>query len=266
MLRDVLGKTLYDQRRSLVAWSVSLVLLVGMYVAVWPSVRDQPTLSDFLDQMPKAFRSLFAASGADMSTAVGYVQIELMSFMGPIVVLIYAIGTAASGLAGEEDRHTLDSLLANPVGRTRVMLDKGAAMVLGILLLVVVMGAALLLEGRLTDLALPAGKVAAAMLHLALLGVVFGALALALSAATGSLVLSRSVPVVVAVVAYALNGLAPMVSWLEPLQPLSPFYQYIGHDPLRTGVAASSVAVSVATVVVLTAVGVLGFRRRDVAG
>ena len=175
MLRDVLTKTLYDQRRSLVAWSVSLVLLVGMYVAVWPSVRDQPTMSDFLDQMPDAFRSLFAASGADMSTAVGYVQIELMSFMGPIVVLIYAIGAAASGLAGEEDRHTMDSLLANPVSRARVVLDKGAAMVLGTLLLATVMGAALLLEGRLTDLSLPTGNVVAAMLHLALLGVVFGA-------------------------------------------------------------------------------------------
>ncbi len=266
MLRDVLTKTLYDQRRSLVAWSVALVLLVAMYVAVWPSVRDQPTMSDFLAQMPDAFRSLFAASGADMSTAVGYVQIELMSFMGPIVVLIYAIGAAASGLAGEEDRHTMDSLLANPVSRARVVLDKGAAMVLGTLLLVIVMGLALLLEGRLTDLTLPAGHVAAAMLHLALLGVVFGALALALSAATGSLTVSRSVPVVVAVVAYVLNGLAPLVGWLEPLQRLSPFYQYIGHDPLRTGVAAGSVAVSVLTVAVLAVVGVLGFRRRDVAG
>lgn len=266
MLRDVLAKTLYDQRRSLVVWSVALVLLVAMYVAVWPSVRDQPTMSDFLDQMPEAFRSLFAASGADMSTGVGYVQIELMSFMGPIVVLIYAIGTAAAGLAGEEDRHTLDGLLANPVSRTRVVLDKGAAMVLGTLLLVTVMGAALLLEGRTTDLVLPAGHVVAAMLHLALLGVVFGALALALSAATGSLVVSRSVPVAVAVVAYVLNGLAPMVSWLEPLQRVSPFYQYIGHDPLRTGVDAGSVAVAVLTIAVLTVVGVVGFRRRDVAG
>lgn len=109
MLRDVLGKTLFDQRRSLLGWSVALVLLVAMYVAIWPSVRDQPSMSDFLDQMPQAFRSLFAATGADLSTGAGYVQVELLSFMGPIVVLIYAVGSGSSAVAGEEERRTMDS-------------------------------------------------------------------------------------------------------------------------------------------------------------
>jgi ABC-2 type transport system permease protein len=104
------------------------------------------------------------------------------------------------------------------------------------------------------------------MLHLALLGLVFGALALAIGAATGSTGLSRGVPAVVAVVAYMVHGLGPMVTWLEPVRELSPFYQYIGHDPLRSGVSVPSVTVAVATVVVLTAVAVWGFSRRDIRG
>lgn len=48
-------------------------------------------MSDFLDEMPEAFRTLFAISVADMSTPIGYVQVELLSFVGPIAVLIYAI-------------------------------------------------------------------------------------------------------------------------------------------------------------------------------
>jgi ABC-2 type transport system permease protein len=103
------------------------------------------------------------------------------------------------------------------------------------------------------------------MLHLALLGVVFGSLALALSASTGRTGLSRGIPAVVAVLAYIVNALAPLVDWLEPLQKLSPFYQYVGHDPLREGVSGVSVVVAVATVAVLVALAVLGFRRRDVA-
>ena len=47
------------------------------------------------------------------------------------------------------------------------------------------------------------------------------------------------VPAAVAVVAYLVNGLGPMVSWLEPVQELSPFYQYIAHDPLRNGVSGA---------------------------
>ena len=265
MLGKVLVRTLEDQRRALVYWSGSLVLLVGMYVAIWPSMRDQPGYNQILDQMPEAFRSLFAAAGADMSTSVGYIQVELLSFMGPIAVLIYGISAGVAAVAGEEDRHTMDMLLANPVSRSRLVLDKFAAMVLGIVLLAAVTGAALVLEGMLVDMGLPVGPVAAAMLHLALLGVVFGSLALALSAATGRSGVSRAVPIVVAVVAYVVNGLAPMVDWLEPVQKLSPFYQYIGHDPLRNGVDLSSVLVAVLTAAVLVGVAVAGFRRRDVA-
>ena len=140
-------------------------------------------------------------------------------------------------MAGEEDRHTLDLLLANPVSRARIVLEKAAAMVLGTFVLAAVTGAALVLEGRWADMALPVAGVAAAMLHLALLGVVFGALALAIGAAFGHAAASRAVPAVIAVVAYVVNGLAPQVSWLQPVRKLSPFYQFNGHDPLRNGVS-----------------------------
>ncbi|MGZ4625205.1 MAG: ABC transporter permease [Kineosporiaceae bacterium] len=265
MLRDVTLKTLYDQRRALLAWCVSLALLVAMYVAVWPSIHGQPSMSQFLDSMPEAFRALFAMAGADMSTPVGYVQIELLSFLGPMILLIYAIVAGASAVAGEEERHTLDLLLANPISRGRVVLEKLAAMTVGVVLLAAVTGVALLVEGPFGDLRLPAGKVVAAMVHLALLAMVFGTLALALGASTGRAALSRAIPAVVAVAAYVVNGLAPLVSWLEPLQKFSPFYQYGGHDPLRTGISAIGVLVAVATVLVLTALAVAGLRRRDVA-
>ncbi len=131
MLHNVTTKSLYDQRRSLLAWAVSLVLLVAMYVAIWPSIRDQPAMTDFLNSMPPAMRSLFAMSGADMSTPIGYVKIEMLSLMAPLLVLLYAVTTGAAAVAGEEDRHTLDMLLANPVGRGRVLLEKLAAMTAG---------------------------------------------------------------------------------------------------------------------------------------
>lgn len=149
MLTSVLTKTLRDQARGLLGWSVSLALLIAMYVAIWPTVRDQPSMGDFLDQMPEAFRSLFASTGADMSTPTGYVQVELLSFMAPIAVLMYAIGAGAGAIGGEEDRHTLDLLLSNPVSRSRVVLDKFLAMAAGTFLLAAVMAVALEVEGVL---------------------------------------------------------------------------------------------------------------------
>lgn len=265
MLRSVGIKTLYDQRRSLIAWALSFALLIAMYAAIWPSLRNQPSMSDFLNQMPKAMRSLFAASGADMSTPVGYVQVELLAFMGPLLLIIFAITAGAGAVAGEESRHTLDLLLANPVSRTRIVAEKLVAMIAGVALIGAVTGVALVGEGAMAGMTLPAGGVAAAMVHMTLLALVFGTMALAIGAATGQPALSRAVPAVVAVIAYVVNGLASVVSWLEPAQKFSPFYQYSGHDPLRNGLSWPGILVAVTTIAVLAAIAIVAFRRRDIA-
>ena len=265
MLRSVGLKTLYDQRRALIGWSLSFALLVAMYAAIWPSLRDQPSMSDFLNQMPKAMRSLFAASGADLSTPVGYVQVELLAFLGPLLLIIYSITAGASAIAGEEDRHTLDLLIANPVSRARIVLEKSGAMMAGAALIGAVTSVALVGEGSLAGMTLPAGGVAAAMVHMTLLALVFGTMALAIGAATGQPALSRAIPAVAAVVAYVVNGLASVVSWLKPVQKLSPFCQYSGDDPLRHGLSWPAILVAVATIGVLVAIAVAAFRRRDIA-
>jgi ABC-2 type transport system permease protein len=266
MLHSVFAKTLNDQRRGLLSWFVAITLIVLMYAAIWPSVASQPSLSDFLDKMPEAFRNLFATTGADMSTPVGYIQIELMSFMGPALLIAYAVGQGSAAIAGEEDHHTIDLLLGAPLSRGRVVVEKAGALVLGTAFLATVTGIALVVEGRLFDMDLAIGAVTAAMLHLALLGLVFGGLALALGAATGHLGLARGVPAAAAVVAYLINGLGGMVHWLEPFQRFSPFYQFAAHDPLRHGVSYPSAAVAVGTFLVLVALAVWGFQRRDVRG
>jgi ABC-2 type transport system permease protein len=266
MLRSVGLKTLHDQRRSLVTWAVAMTALVGMYAGIYPSFSKSNAYSDVVDQMPKALRDLFTAGiGMDFSSGPGYVYMEMLSFMAPMLVLLYTIGAGANAIAGEEERHTLDLLLATPVTRTRVALEKVAAMVAGVLAIVVASGAALVAFGAAADMGLDTANVAASMLHLALLGLVFGACALALGAATGRVAVARTGAALVAVGTYLVNGFAPSVSWLQPVRKLSPFYQYIGHDPIRRGVSVTAVGIAVATVVALVAVAVWSFRRRDLA-
>jgi ABC-2 type transport system permease protein len=103
------------------------------------------------------------------------------------------------------------------------------------------------------------------MTHMTLLALVFGTLALAAGAATGRPAVSRALPAVLAVGAYIVNGLAPVVSWLRPAQKFSPFYQYSGHDPLRHGLSLAGILVAVLTVLLLAAIAGAAFRRRDIA-
>src|SRR5665811_1738184 len=88
-----------------------------------------------------------------------------MSFIGPILAILYAVSAGNAAVAGEEDRHTMDLLLADPISRTRLVLDKLGAMIIGILLITAVAGASLLLSGPVFGLSIAAGKAAAAMVH-----------------------------------------------------------------------------------------------------
>jgi ABC-2 type transport system permease protein len=262
---NVFTRTARDQRRSLRIWCVALVGLVGMYIAFYPSIRGNASYTKLIDEMPKAYRALFSVtSGADFTSAVGYLNTELLSFMAPLLVLVYAIGAGSSAIAGEEDRHTLDLLLANPVSRTRVLLEKFAALAGGVAGLMAALWVALVALGAVAGMHAPVVNSAAAVVHLGLLGVEFGALALLTGAVTGHLAASRAVPALLAVVSYLFNGFGQLVSWLRPLRPISPFYAYNGHDPLRSGPWTAGIVIVVLTTAVVVAAAAVAFGRRDV--
>ena len=265
MLPSVLARTARDQRRSLAVWAVALVALVGMYLAFYPSIRGNTSYTKLIDEMPKAYRALFSVtSGADFTSAAGYLNTELLSFMGPLLVLIYGIGTGAAAVAGEEDRHTMDLLLANPVSRSRVLVEKFAALCGGVTMLMAVLWAALVAGGAAAGMDTPIANGAAAVVHLGLLGIEFGALALLVGALTGHLTVARAIPALLAVISYLINGFGQLVGWLRPLRPISPFYAYNGHDPLRTGLWPTGIAIVVATTVALVIAAAGAFRHRDV--
>jgi ABC-2 type transport system permease protein len=258
---QVLVQSLISERRGLAAWGGALIGFTAMYAALWPSVHDQPAVAAVMRSLPSVVRTMLGAS--DMSTATGYVQAELLGLTGPLLVIAHAVAAASAGLAGEERRGRLDLLLALPVTRAQVLAGKAAAMAIGTVALAAVAGAALLLAGRLGGPVLPAGGVAATCVHLALLGMVFGSLAVLVAAAGGGPAAARGVPALVALLAYVLNGVAPLAGWPPVVQDLSPFAQYQSGPPLLHGISVDGVLVAVVTVAALLALAVATFRRRD---
>ena len=98
-----------------------------------------------------------------------------------------------------------------------------------------------------------------------LLGLVFGTMALGLGCATGSRGLSLGVASALAVAAYFVNALAPLVESLESAQKLSPFYLYIGGDPLSNGLEPAHAGALFGLVAAFAALGILLFERRDLS-
>jgi ABC-2 type transport system permease protein len=115
----------------------------------------------------------------------------------------------------------------------------------------------------LVDVDIALYRVAAALVSVWLLSLVVGGVALVAGALTGSRVAAIGIGLVVSIVGFFVNALAPLSDVLEPLRPLSPHYHYIGYDPLSAGLDAGHALVLVVASLVLVAAAAVAFERRD---
>lgn len=263
MLRSVWVKVLHDQWRMLLGISLLAGALAGMYLAFYPSIGMAKEMQALLDSLPPALMALFASQGLDLSTPEGFLNMELFSFLGPIFVMIYAATVGAGATAGEEERGTLDLLLANPIPRWRVVAEKAVAMTIGLVILSAAMLLGVVVVSVVMQIDVDAGKVAAALTSNGLLGLSLGGVALLVGALTGRRMMAVGVTMTLAVASFFVNGLAPLVDWLAGLRPWSLFYHYIGYDPLNHGLDALHAGVLLAVAVVGAMAAALAFERHD---
>ena len=265
MRRSVAAASLLELRRSLAWWSLGLVGMVVLQISVYPTVRDDSGFADLTKNYPQVLKELFGFGGAefDYTSSAGYLGIELFSLMVPLLLIIAAVATGARAIAGEEERGTLDLLLSLPVTRRRVAAEKLAALAIEVIALGLVLLVALWIGVRAVNMTVSAGHLAAAVAGAVLLAIGFGAIAVFAGAATGSRAVSIGVASALAVAAYLINSLAALVSALEPLQRLTPFYHYTSPDPLRNGVSWPDLGVLLLVVAVASVAAVVAVDRRD---
>ena len=265
MRRNVTLSTLVDLRRSLAWWSLGLLSMVALQISVYPTVRDDSGFAEITESYPEVFKELLGFGGADFdyTSPAGYRGIALVSVMVPRLLIIAAVATGARGIAGEEEGGTLDLLLSLPVTRRRVAAEKLAATGLEVVVLGLVLLVSLWVGVRAVDMDLSIGHLAAAVLGAVLLAMGFGAIALLVGAATGRRGVAIGIAAALAAAAYLVNSLAALVSQLETLQRLTPFYHHAAPHPLLQGVDWPHLAVLAAVVVVASADALVAVDRRD---
>jgi ABC-2 type transport system permease protein len=259
MTTAVVTRNLRDRRRSVLAYGTGLALMVLWVMAVYPSVQTE--LTDYVDAMPDAMKSMFGID--DISDLPGFVYAEVFSFMGPLVFLALAISVGAATIAGEERERTLPVVLATGVGRGHVVRSKLLALTIEMAALGVITLASLLAGSVIAGGGLAVSGAAAASLQLSALGLLFGVLAAAVGAATGSKALAAGVAAGLGVATYLVNALAGVVAWLEPVRALSPFHWYAPTNPLVDGLSLRGVALLLALSGLIAAGAVVAFDRRD---
>jgi ABC-2 type transport system permease protein len=262
MLRSVFSKTIRDLRRSLMWWGLGLVLLTVVTQLFYPSLSSVTEFNDLLAEQDSLIRA-FVGDVPDLTSPEGYLNSQVFFLMFPLLFLGFAIAQGSGAIAGEEENGTLDMLMSNPIERWRVVIEKFGALVVTVLAIAAVTWLGLAGGAAAVAMDISYVKMAEATLAAALLGIAFGALALALGSATGRKAMSIGIAAGVGVAGYFINALAPVVEVLEPFRWVSPFHYYSTADPLTNGLHLGHAGVLVALTTVLLAVAIVTFDRRD---
>jgi ABC-2 type transport system permease protein len=263
MPRSVLGRLLHDRRRAMFWWCLCVGLMLTLQLAVYPSMKGQGGYQEIWDKMPETFKAMFGVeSGLDMTTPAGYLNAESMSMMIPLILAAFAIGLGGGSVAGDEERGTLDLVMAHPVRRRRVVLDTAAGAAVLTLVLAVVVFAVIMLGRFAFQLAVPVPRVLAAMGGVIALALLFGAIALAAGCGRGRKGFAYALGAGAVVVAYLLDSMGKAIDVVRPFRPLSPFRWALGDAPLRTGFHPLML-LPLVFAAALVWVAVVAFERRD---
>jgi ABC-2 type transport system permease protein len=266
---SIYGKTIRDSRLAFIVAAGLLggmALVMGVAVSnIFPTPAARLEVNALFGSVPESMMNLFANTkviGAKVGTLGGYVTFKYSAIFA-LGVAIWSIMALSGTLAGEARRGSLDLVAATPFGKRRIALEKLAAhltllwLAMAVLAVMIVFSSNAFGDAALGDQIPLAGGVGFA-LWVGLIAMCFGGLALALSPLLGRAG-SAGVAGLVMGATWITNGL----NVGGPLLALSPFAWTFGHVPLVGIYDWPSLALLAIVGVVLLAVGVELFSRRD---
>lgn len=263
--RPILERSLRDRRRSLTAWAVGIGVYVAMIVATWPSIHGSSEITKAIENYPDAMKEFFGGAAAfDYTRPGGFLNTQLFSLILPLLLTIVAIGYGAAALASDQRSGQLDLELSLPLTRSRIVTEKTLALTAAVAALTIVAAAVILTVGAIVDLQIGVTNIGAACTGAALVALLHGLVAIAISARSGNRGLALGVSTAVFVAGYLMQALSGLVDAIRPARWLAPLYHANGTIPINTGFPVWHDLALLVVCAALAAAAIRFFARRDV--
>jgi ABC-2 type transport system permease protein len=180
MFHSIWSKSLRDYRVAILAWGLGLGVLMAAGLA-----EATPTVITAFASLATLFR--FLGDPYAIQTPEGFITFRWMGAFLPLLLSFWPILAGARLVRGEEERGTLDVLLATPQARARLLLSKVGALCSALILIAVLFALGTVAgEARLGGGHVDMVRALLAGLNLGLLAFFFGMVALLLSQLTTS--------------------------------------------------------------------------------
>jgi ABC-2 type transport system permease protein len=263
MLFPLLRKTFRDHARGIAGWVSGIVALIAVQLSVYPTVRDTTSrVTDFADSFPEAFKKIFRME--EYGTAVGYLSTELFSATLPLIFIAVGVTWGARVATDEVEAGTADILFSLPISRRRFLITRIANEVGVLLMLGFVLWLALVIGAPIVDMSVSVARVAAAAWSTVLTGLTFGSVGVFVGAWSGRRSMGLGISLTVAIAAFVVYSLAPLVGFMEDINPFNPMQWTVGAESLKHGLDVGYSLISLAFAGALTASAVVVFDRRDI--
>src|SRR6266487_5483717 len=226
--RSVYLKTLREFRIAILGWGVGMGLLMYVVLAAVPSLVATPQARASLVSLSASFSWL--ADPIAVDTPGGYVTYKYGLLM--LLIAIWPLMVCSRMLRGEEERGSLDALLSLPRERSRVVLEKLAAVWTALLGIGLLIGLLAFAGGKSVSADFGLSDALLFGLNIALICGVFGSIALLLSQFTqerGTATGWTAGLLLVFIVLDMVHRVIPDTEWLSRL---SPVYYYNLSKPL----------------------------------
>jgi ABC-2 type transport system permease protein len=261
----MIAKSLSDYRRALIWWTIGISAFMALYISIYANVRQDPKTfsAAAMAKFPGPLKDLMGGM-QDLASGAGYLQTVVYQLFVPMLFVACATLLANRAIAQPEEAGTLELLVALPVDRKRLVLERFAALAVSLLL---VFAATLLLVwvvGEAVDIGVPFDRMLAAHAGVFLIGLFFGTVALTVGAVTGRRLIASSVVGVWVAAGYMVVTIGANVDAIAWLKWASPFHYYAEGRPLFEGLPVGDYLVLAGATAVLALTAILSFDRRDV--
>lgn len=262
--RSVFLKTVRDCRVPILGWGIGMGILAPIvFAGVTRVFVNSQARAELLALTRNPALRLFAEP-VDVLTPGGYATWRL-SLVLPLLA-IWALLTVSRTLRGEEEHGALDLLLSVPRSRLRLAAEKLGAVAISLLVIGALIAVSAFVGAVAIGVDLDPGRALLFGLNTTLFALVFGALALIVSQFTREARTAAGVTGVLLGLSFVLTSAGRVVSGGEWIGQLSPLHYFEQNKPLVAGYAInwSAMVLMAAAALVLTAVGVALFVRRDI--
>lgn len=261
MFKSLLLKTLYDKRWFLVGWAIGSIALLALTAAFYPVIAD--SIGNLLQTIPPALSSLVGEAGA-YDTYEGYLGSAVFGIRAEMVFVPLAIILALSLSVNEELSRKLYQLLAQPVSRLSIVLQKWFGGVCIIAVIMALVYGSLIVTSLVVGEAVPYMALAKMTLMSGIFTVALFSLTLSLAFAFGRRGIAIIVPIVWVMGSLLLDSFSAQIDWLKNVDWLS-LHQYYNTATLSSNaIDVVSVAVLGGVTVIPLFMALVAFQLRDI--